>query len=129
MPGFSKNSLERLATCHPDLQTVLKEAIKYADFTVLCGHRNEHDQAVAYDTGMSKVEWPDSKHNKLPSLAVDIAPYPIDWKDAQRFIRLLSFVQGVGAGLGIRLRLGGDFNQNFKFDDNFVDWPHLELVL
>jgi hypothetical protein len=28
MPSFGKKSLDLLATCHPDLQTVLNEAIK-----------------------------------------------------------------------------------------------------
>ena len=58
--------------------------ISYIDCSVLCGHRGEEDQNKAYDSGNSKVKWPNGRHNKKPSIAVDVAPYPIDWKDRER---------------------------------------------
>lgn len=128
MPSFSPHSLELLSTCHPDLQKVLKEAIKHADFVVLEGHRGETAQNIAFANGTSQKKWPEGNHNSLPSKAVDIAPYPIDWKDKPRFIRLLSFVQGLGFGMGIPLRLGGDWDSDFLFDEHFFDWPHIELA-
>lgn len=37
MLKFGKQSLDRLATCHTDLQKVMNEAIKHYDFTILYG--------------------------------------------------------------------------------------------
>ena len=128
MPTFGQSSLERLATCHPDLQRVLKEAIKHADFVVLEGHRGEAAQNIAFEKGTSKLKWPHGEHNSLPSRAVDVAPYPIDWKDKMRFIRLLSFIQGLGRGMGVPLRIGGDWDSNFLFNEDWQDWPHIELA-
>lgn len=128
MPKFGSQSLARLKTCHPDLQRVAHEAIKAVDFTVLEGHRGKDLQNLYYSQGKSKIKWPNGKHNKTPSLAMDVAPWPIDWSDIRRFIRTLSFIQGVGYGMGIPLRIGGDWNSDFIFNESWHDWPHIELV-
>ena len=126
---LSKASKAKLDTCHPKIQTLINEAIKYVDITVLEGHRNKEAQNREYEAGRSKLKWPHGKHNTIPSQAVDIAPYPIDWKDEKRFIRVLSFIQGLACGMGIKVRLGGDWNSDFVFNESFYDWPHIELVL
>ena len=128
MPTFSKLSLERLATCDQRLQDVCHAAIKRIDFSVLCGFRNEKDQNDAFERGFSKVKWPKSRHNKQPSQAVDLAPYPINWKNLDRFKALMLIVKSEGQRLQIPLRFGMDFNQNDIIgDDKFIDWPHVEL--
>lgn len=119
MPKFGKKSLEKLAECHPDLQKIAHELIKEMDVTVLCGHRNEMDQNTAFINGKSKLQWPRSKHNKKPSEAVDIAPYPIDWNNLARFHEMCSRVEQIAKKLNIKLRLGRDFS--------FKDYPHFEL--
>lgn len=128
MPSFSKLSAERLATCDERLQRILNEAIKRVDFTVICGHRDEEAQEEAFRLNRSKVRWPMSKHNRLPSLAVDVAPYPIDWKDTARFARLAGYIERVAHEQGVTIRWGGDFNGNWRSDDKFIDMPHLEIV-
>lgn len=127
MPKFGKESTAKLATCHPNLIIILNEAIKYVDFTVLEGHRGKELQNLYFSQGKSKLRWPHGEHNSTPSNAVDVAPWPIDWADVRRFIRLLSFIQGIGFGLGIPIRIGGDWNSDFIFNENFHDWPHIEL--
>lgn len=127
MPSFSKNSLKLLATCDEKLQTLMKEVIKDYDFTVICGTRGEADQDAAYKAGNSKLKFPNSKHNSNPSKAVDIAPYPIDWNNTQRFRDLAKVVLEKAEELGIKIRYGGDWNMNGKQDDSFVDLPHFEL--
>lgn len=127
MPTFSKLSEQRLATCDPRLQKLLREAIKSVDFTVLCGHRGEDEQEDAFRTGKSKVRFPNSKHNSLPSVAVDIAPYPIDWSDHRAFARLAGYVGRIAHEQGIEIRWGGDWDGNWRSNDSFVDLPHLEL--
>jgi peptidoglycan LD-endopeptidase CwlK len=129
MPNFSVRSKEKLATCDARLQRILNEAIKYRDFSVLCGHRNKEDQEEAYRTGNSTQRWPNSKHNSLPSKAVDIAPYPIDWSDSARFARLVGFIEYIAMSMSIRIRWGGDWNGNMRTkDEKLVDMPHIELV-
>lgn len=76
MPKFSAKSLSKLKTCHPLLQEICHELIKTYDFSVNCGHRGKAEQDKAVRDGASKAKWPTSRHNKTPSLAVDIYPYP-----------------------------------------------------
>ena len=125
---LSKTSEARLASCHPDIQKVIREAIKYTDFTILCGYRGQEEQDQAFHDGRSKLQWPDSKHNKVPAEAVDIAPYPIDWKDRERFILMAGFVMGIARQMGVKLRYGADWNRNWTIkDETFQDLPHLEI--
>lgn len=119
MPSFSKQSLDRLATCHFDLQRVLFEAIKYIDFTVICGFRDKAEQDAAYKAGNSKLRWPMSRHNSTPSEAVDVCPYPIDWRDTERFAYLAGVIMTVAGQLGVELTWGGTWT--------FRDRPHFEL--
>lgn len=129
MPAFGKASQEKLATCDPRLQKVFNEVIKHFDCTVIEGHRGEAAQNKAFAEGKSKLKYPQSKHNKTPSLAADVLPYPIDWNDTNRMRYFAGFVVGIAATMGIKLRWGGDWNQNTELKDNsFNDLPHFELV-
>lgn len=129
MPILSARSLARLETCHPLLQEVVRSAIVDFNFTVLCGHRNEAEQNTAVAAGKSKLAWPASKHNALPALAVDLAPWPVDWSNVDRFKSLAVHILDVADALGIKLRWGGDWNMNGRSDDErFIDFPHFELV-
>lgn len=128
MPKFSEASKRELASCHPDLQRVLNEAIKHIDFTVLEGHRGEEEQNAAHAAGRSKLKFPQSNHNLKPSQAVDIAPYPIDWQDWRRFDFLAGYVKGIASQMGVELRWGGDWDSdNEMADQTFHDLPHFEL--
>lgn len=70
----------------------------------------------------------DSKHLALPSRAVDVAPYPINWGDKKRFYHFAGYVQGLAAQLGISLRWGGDWDgDNDLNDQTFFDLVHFEL--
>lgn len=130
MPKFSKISDERLNQCHPLLQTLMREVIKTYDCAILCGHRNKEDQEKAVEGGFSKVHFPNSKHNSFPSLAVDTLPSPVDFDDIKKHYHFLGYVQAVADKLGIKIRMGIDFNQNGNLnDDKFKDRPHVELVL
>lgn len=129
MSNFSKVSEEKLATCHPDLQRLFHEVIKQYDCIILCGHRNEIDQNKAFEKGASKLKWPNSKHNSTPSLAVDAAPFPLDWQDSSRFYHFIGFVFATANFLNIKIRSGADWNGNLKFsDEKLLDLPHFELM-
>ena len=128
MPKFGKTSKYRLLSCDYRLQKVLDEVIKYVDCSVLEGHRDERTQDKLYNEGKTKVRYPMGRHNSNPSRAVDVVPYPIHWKDRERFHLFAGFVLGIARSMGIKLRWGGDWNMNFEVDDNkFDDFPHFEL--
>ena len=128
MPTFGRASLRRLSECDDRIQQVLNEVIRTFDCSVLCGYRDEETQNELFRSGKSHVQWPDSKHNQHPSLAVDVVPYPIDWNDRERFSYFAGYVMGVADQQGIILRWGGDWNRDWKGRDNsFDDLPHFQL--
>jgi peptidoglycan L-alanyl-D-glutamate endopeptidase CwlK len=129
VPKFSQTSARRLAECDERLQRVFSEVIKHVDCTVLCGHRSKEEQDAAYKLGNSKLKFPMSKHNRLPALAVDVVPYPVDWNNIRHFDRFSGFVFGIARGMGVELRWGGDWDRDWDLKDNrFNDLPHFELV-
>lgn len=126
MPKFSIYSKQRLATCHPDIRKVCEQVIKTFDFSVTCGHRGRADQEAAYKKGHSKVRFPNSAHNKLPSLAVDIVPYPVDWSDIGRFKALAAAFFAVATLLKER----GEITSQFVWGGTWKklkDYPHFEI--
>ncbi len=105
------------------------EVIKHYDCTIICGHRTKEQQEKAYKDGNSKVQFPHGRHNKKPSNAVDVAPYPIDWNDRDRFHLFAGFVLGIAASMGKTLRWGGDWDMDKDLKDNkFDDLVHFELI-
>ena len=128
MPKFGRKSRERLNTCDSKLKQVFNEVIKHVDCSVLEGHRSKDRQNKLYEEGKTKVKYPNGRHNRQPSSAVDVTPYPVDWKDRERQTLFAGFVIGVASQLGINLRWGGDWDQDFQVVDNrFDDFPHFEL--
>lgn len=133
MYHFGDKSSERLRECDPRLQVVLNEAIKHMDFSILCAFRGEAAQNEAKAAGLSNASFGESPHNYKPSMAADIAPYPIDWQDMERFCFLAGLMVGIGAMHGIRIRSGLDWNGNgilVKDDpaERLIDAPHFELL-
>jgi len=127
MPSFSKGSQRILLTCDKRLQSLMNACIEETDFSIICGTRGKKEQDAAYAAKLTKLKYPHSKHNRLPSMAVDIAPYPIDWQDVQRFKDLAKIVLRKAKEMKIPIRWGGDFNCNGIEDDSFVDMPHYEI--
>lgn len=118
---LSAISISRLKECHPDIQKVVELAASRFPMSVLEGHRGQVAQDKAYAAGTSKAKWPESKHNKMPSEAVDLAPVPLDWKNLPRFKKMAEVVLQAATDLGVPMVWGG----NFK---SFTDMPHFELA-
>ena len=128
MPRFGKRSISRLKTCDQKLQELFYEVVKHFDCSIIEGHRGEERQKKAFADGNSKVKYPNGKHNQNPSVAVDVAPYPIDWSDRDRFHYFGGFVLGVAKEMGMNIRWGGDWNQDTQTKDNkFDDLVHFEI--
>lgn len=129
MPKFSKSSEEKLSTCHYMLQVMCKEAIQIMDFKVIWGHRNKEQQNSLYPKFTTK-KFPDSKHNSDPSLAIDLAPYPIDWSDLPRFYILAGVMLALAKRNNVKLRWGGDWDGDGDLSDQkFNDLGHFEIDL
>ena len=122
MPSFSKRSTDNLATCHRDLQKVAHEAIKHFDFTVICGHRGKAEQQKAFREKKSKLQWPLSRHNKLPSLAMDCVPHPLNWQDKASFDKMGAVMKEAAKKVGVKIKWGGDFR-------DWYDGPHFQIEL
>lgn len=129
MNKFSEASLSRLKTCEPELQELFTRVLEIIDCTIMEGHRDEATQNEYYRTGKSKLMYPDGKHNRYPSHAVDAAPYPIDWNDTKRFYYFAGIIKGVAETMGIKIRYGGDWDSDNDLNDQtFMDLVHFELV-
>lgn len=135
MAKFGATSLKQYNTLCEELQLVCDRAIQVFDFSIVEGFRGEAAQNQAFMKGASKVKWPNGKHNKLPSDAMDLAPYPVDWSDEEdairRFVYLAGFVVGIASGMGITLRWGGDWNSDRDIRDEkgkLRDWGHFEVI-
>jgi len=130
---FSKNSENNLLECHLDLYHLFHRVIKYQDCFVIIGYRGEQEQDRAFHMGSSQLKYPQSKHNKKPSLAVDVVPWfksfpHIRWDDKEKLYYFGGFVLGVAAEMGINIRWGGDWDQDGELhDQKFFDLSHFEL--
>ena len=128
MNEFSAVSLDRLKTADHELQELFHHVLRVHDCSILEGFRDEATQNEYFAEGKSKVEYPGSKHNRYPSRAVDVVPYPIDWADTKRFYYFAGIVKGVAAGLDLDIRFGGDWDSdNDLSDQTFNDLVHFEL--
>lgn len=124
---LGRESKLRLATCDARLQQLVTAVAAkvdagallplVGDISVACGYRGQAEQNAAFDRGASKLRWPRSKHNSVPSKAVDLWPSPVDWKRHDQFEAVRGLVLSTAAELGIRIRV--------------ISWdlPHFELVL
>ncbi len=124
MYKFGKRSRERLKGVDPRLVNVLNELIKMMDVTVIEGLRSAERQKKLLKKGATKVKY--SKH--MEGKAVDLAPYPIDWEDRDRFYYMGGMVRGIAKQLGIKIRFGGDWDSDGETKDNqFDDLVHIEI--
>lgn len=122
MPNFKlgKRSKKRLAKIHPDLQKVVKRAIKDTeiDFTVLEGLRTKARQKKLFEAGASKT----MKSRHLTGHAVDLGAYvdrSVRW-DWPLYYKIADAVKAAAQAEGIPIEWGGDWR-------SFKDGPHWQL--
>lgn len=138
MPSFSKRSLLNRAQLHHLLQRVVDTAIKRFDFTILDAQRGRAEQEAAFRNGFSKAHFLESAHNYEPAVAMDLAPYPINFNDVGRFKEMAKVIgyydarQGDGRGIALELKIplrwGADWDMDGEWnDEKFKDWGHWEL--
>lgn len=119
-------SVRQLDTCHPKLVRLITEVDrrlskrKVIDLKVQCGHRGQLAQEQAFKDGFSAKHWPDSRHNTLPSTAVDITPYPQAWADNELIMFLVGYVLAVANDIDIEIDVGALWHKR--------DRPHIQLT-
>ena len=124
MPKFGKRSKERLRGIDTRLVNVLNELVKIMDVTIIEGLRSEQRQEKLLKEGSTKTKF--SKH--ITGKAVDLAPYPIDWKDRDRFHYMGGMIRGIAKQLNVPVRWGGDWDSDGETKDNrFDDLVHVEI--
>lgn len=122
MPSFGPSSRRHLETLDPELQEVLNEAINHYDFSIIDGHRDMERQNHYFNEGVSKVRWPNSRHNTFPSQAVDVVPYPGGFDNPNSaFDRMATYILSAAARLDVPLEWGGHWK-------GFPDYAHFELA-
>lgn len=152
---LGKRSLDNINTCAEDLRILVHEAIKYTrvDFTVIEGSRLTDRQQMLFDTGKSQVNpsrytleelIEKGKHivNELRELsdAFDFIAY-VPGKPKLAFdLSHLFYLVGVFISTGERLYKEGkmsrrvrsginwDMDGELRYDQKFLDAPHIELV-
>jgi peptidoglycan L-alanyl-D-glutamate endopeptidase CwlK len=146
MPAFSEISVKKLKSCDNGLQLIFNEVIKDFDCRVVYGYRKSEEQMDLWKQGRAyiKDEWvitdrtkivtycdgyaKKSKHNYMPSQAVDVLPFPIDYKDIERIYYFAGWVKCTAKRLKINLTWGGDWDNDTQVkDQSFMDISHYEL--
>lgn len=133
MRTWSPRSQRVYDTLDPQLQVlVTRLRDEVGDISLVSGHRDIQEQNALFAAGASTKRWPDSKHNKSPSKAVDLQPYPYPDYEPKLW-GALGYIAGrafaIAAEEGFRIRWGGDWNSNGDLtDQKFDDLFHLELV-
>lgn len=125
---LGQRSLARLNGVNPSLIAVFKKACESMpfDITVIEGVRSYERQQELLKQGATKVKV--SRH--MSGNAIDIAPYPIDWNDTERFKIVAHHMFAAAKELGIVIRWGGNWSrqdETVKPTSSFVDMPHFEL--
>ncbi len=137
MPAFtSHRSLRVLSELSPNLVAVNNKAIQHIDYSLIDGARTTSQQQVIFADGRSKLDGINqrSKHQIYPgkpkATAFDFIPAPFTtWDDRPLFTGYAFFFLGIGFEMGIELRWGGDWDQDFRWkDQTWNDFPHLEEV-
>jgi len=136
MPKFGKTSQSRIDDLSEPMAAILTRTIKLVDFTVLETHRGKAKQNEYFRTGKSKLKWPQSKHNKKPSNAADVALWykekpHVRWdkKHLVDFAHLMGIIRGVAASMGYKVRCGFDWDMDGQgTDERWNDYPHVEYV-
>ena len=126
-PRWSERSAEKLRTVDDRIVRVLDAVVAQHDMTIITGHRSAEDQAAAYEAGRSQIK-SGGAHQLNPSAAVDVAPYPIDWQDAERFELLADLIMDEAARQGALLRWGGAWSGVRNPPGGFDDLGHFELA-
>lgn len=149
MPSFGRESRQKLSGVDPRLASWAERVVKGFDCKVIYGHRTPEEQFDLYRRGrqydearglwvienkLEVVTYRDgtklvSKHNLWPALAIDLVPYPVAWRDTERFYYFGGYGRRVAEEMGLAVVWGGDWDGDTEVDDQtFMDLAHWEIA-
>lgn len=139
MPEPSASDRQKLNKCHPDIRLVGLVVARHWPCVVASTYRGKEEQNQLYRDGKSKLKYPESMHNKTDdegnpqSRAMDIYPVVpgegVPWGNEKYFYFFGGYVLATAAQMGIDLRWGGNWSENYNLDDqSFNDLGHFELA-
>lgn len=120
----------KLLTCDPRIvQFTYDIQYNFTDCHVAIGYRDQADQALAYNTGKSKLKWPESLHNNMEngkpsSLAVDLFLLDVDGEalfPVSFYEQIYEYYESNKLKFNDPIQWGGAWT-------TFKDWDHYELV-
>ena len=139
MNQWSDRSRAKLETCHPDIQLWATEVLAVHDCSVIWGGRDKKTQNKMFKDRATQKQWPDSMHNPVPSMAIDLAPYRPNanmW-EFKYSLYFAGIALGIGdymfkiGQIGHRIRWGGNWSTKrdgrSPLDVTFYDGLHFEL--
>lgn len=128
---WGSGSLKHRKEVHGDLSGLADLVLEIVPFDIALtdSHRGEKEQNKYFASGASKVQWPYSKHNRKPSWAMHLDPYPINYENHLLYYVLAGVVLAAAKAMGMQERLvwGGDWNQDLDLNESFRDLAHWEL--
>jgi len=115
-----------------DLKGIMVFVAKHMTIEPFYGHRGAKEQNDLFEKGRSEKKYPNSKHNKHPSQAVDIQIYvggKATWQTS-KYIQLWHLISFYCMDNDISIRWGGNWdNDNTIIDDQDLDdLMHFELA-
>lgn len=132
---MSQAQRERYNSLHPKLQKIYDDLLLQCEKLrsqqvidweplIVSAHRGKEAQDDAFRRKTTQVRWPNSAHNQIVSLAVDIQGMRggqlIQGQEAIRICEhIAKLMFTIASRHGIGIRWGGNFKR--------VDYPHYEL--
>jgi peptidoglycan L-alanyl-D-glutamate endopeptidase CwlK len=132
MATWSEQSQKVYDELDPRLQVlVTRIRDEVHDISLLQGFRDREEQNTMFENDASMVRWPDSKHNRKPSLAIDLQPYPRYAEDTYLWCQL-GYIAGAALIIareeGFEIRWGGNWNcESPILGQKFKDLWHIEI--
>lgn len=121
--------MKRLEGVHPLLVDWAFRVVRVMDCTVVYGVRTLTEQRHMVSIGASETM---NSYHLIQDTgyghALDLAPYPIDWQDLNRFWVLGGVGLAIAREMGIPVTWGRDWDRDFDFaDQKFNDFMHWQL--
>ena len=132
MNSFGRASRKNLSTVDGQGQKLARRVLKIKDHSIIKGHRPEDEQNAAYNAvpQKSKLPWPEGKHNRLPSVAMDVQTHPVPETEQElreEQLYLLGLYKGISSEMDMEVRTGSDWDRDGEIADNdFDDFYHVE---
>lgn len=137
---LGRNSKANLKTCNIHAQGAIYYVLQFIDVGVAEGHRPKSRQNKLYEQSRTKLHWPDSEHNSMPSDAVDLVVYVkglgyIDEKTApEKYRQYYGYLAGLLETYcyenNLHFRWGGSWSGSMNFNEatqTFDDLVHFEI--